>query len=257
MVEPSIIISPRSGSAVHPAGFRMDREAAADINLHVVMAGSVCYQWYDQSLSASSGAMVALPIGLRFCQRDGPLGVGVDLCVVHAQGRGVSPWPERIEVLHSPEHGAENLAIAHALVRAAETWKAGDTQASLEAQGLGQALIMRWYRQQPPVPIADQHWVAPILTLIEERFADPDLQVATLAAAAGLSRAHFSRRFSAAVGYSPARYLQRRRLRHAQHILAHGERVADAAAACGYRDVFHFSRVFKRSKGVPPSRWRR
>ncbi|TVR17664.1 MAG: AraC family transcriptional regulator [Planctomycetota bacterium] len=255
MVTPIISISPRSGSASHAPGFTLDREASADINLHVLLAGSIRYRWPGGSASARVGAMVALPIGLRFRQTDGILGEGVRLSVIHAQARGLPPWPQSIQVRRQAVHQFETMAIARALARAADAWKDGHAGAELEVQGLGQALIMRWYHQQPIKQSPDEHWVAPVLAAIEADFADPSLDVATLAALAKLSRAHFSRRFAIAVGYSPGRYLERRRLRHAQHLLAHGVSVAAAAEACGYRDAFHFSRVFKRCKGVPPSQW--
>ena len=255
MGEVTVIISPRSGSAVHAAGFAMEREASADINLHVILAGSISYRWQGGAVLARFGAMVAIPIGLRFRQVDSPLREGVRLAVVHAKGRGLPPWPDHIQVLHQPAHKTQIVAIAQALARAADAWKDGDPLAESEAQGLGQALIMAWFRQRPIVPVADRHWVAPVLVAVEEGFADPEMDVLAMATVAGLSRAHFSRRFAIAVGHTPARYLERRRLRHAQHLLAHGASVAEAAEASGYRDAFHFSRVFKRRRGVAPSQW--
>ena len=49
---------------------------------------------------------------------------------------------------------------------------------------------------------------------VDARYADP-ITVADLAAAAGLSRAHFSRMFTRTFGESPSAYLQSRRLEHA------------------------------------------
>jgi AraC-like DNA-binding protein len=83
------------------------------------------------------------------------------------------------------------------------------------------------------------------------------LTVAGLAAAAGLSRAHFSVVFARATGLPPRRYLQRSRLLRARELLATGDLpVAAVARAVGFRDAAHFHRVFVREEGLTPDRYR-
>ena len=93
--------------------------------------------------------------------------------------------------------------------------------------------------------------------LIEERYAD-DLSVADLAAAAGLSPWHFSRRFTTWAGRSPNRCLRDRRLQAAMSRLrSSDERVLDLALSCGFTDLAHFNRTFKTMVGCTPSAYRR
>jgi len=56
---------------------------------------------------------------------------------------------------------------------------------------------------------------------------------------------------------SPYQFLTRLRMQHAGRLMLEGElSVKQAAAALGYADPFHFSRVFKSIHRVPPSRFR-
>src|SRR4029453_4660720 len=71
--------------------------------------------------------------------------------------------------------------------------------------------------------------------LVDSRYAEP-ITVNDLAAAAGLSRAHFSRMFTRTFGESPRAYLQTRRLERAAALLRHTDRsVADIWGMVGLR----------------------
>jgi len=92
--------------------------------------------------------------------------------------------------------------------------------------------------------------------LADARYPEP-LTVADLAAAAGLSPAHFSRRFKAAFGESPHQYLLTRRLERAAHLL----RVTDwtVAAVCfavGAQSLGSFTTSFHRVFGLTPLAYR-
>lgn len=99
--------------------------------------------------------------------------------------------------------------------------------------------------------------IARVLQLVETRLAE-HWTVASLARAAGLSRAAFARRFLAEVGVPPLRYLAERRMARAARLLAEGDAsLASIAAEVGYDSEFAFSRAFKRHMGEPPSVYRR
>jgi AraC-like DNA-binding protein len=81
--------------------------------------------------------------------------------------------------------------------------------------------------------------------------------VAALAARAGVSRAHFAKRFTEVMARPPLRYLTERRMELAADLLADPAiGVAEAAAAVGYRDPFAFSTAFKRHRGLSPRAYR-
>jgi AraC-like DNA-binding protein len=92
--------------------------------------------------------------------------------------------------------------------------------------------------------------------LADARYAEP-ITVDDLAAAAGLSRAHFSRMFTRTFGESPRAYLQTRRLERAASLLRHTERpVAEICMMVGLTSVGSFTTSFARVFGLPPAAYR-
>jgi len=92
--------------------------------------------------------------------------------------------------------------------------------------------------------------------LADARYADP-LGVDDMAAAAGLSRAHFSREFRRAFGVSPHVYLLTRRLERAAALLRNTDRsVADICFSVGLQSLGSFTSSFTRTYGVSPTAYR-
>ncbi|WP_316863313.1 AraC family transcriptional regulator [uncultured Cohaesibacter sp.] len=83
---------------------------------------------------------------------------------------------------------------------------------------------------------------------------DRDLSVETLADAAGLSRAHFSRCFASFTGMSPAKYVQHQRMRLAARLLIANRNmsVKEVAILCGIPESNYFSKVFRKTYDVSP-----
>ena len=73
----------------------------------------------------------------------------------------------------------------------------------------------------------------------------------------GLSRAQFFRAFQRSTGYTPARYIQQLRIRHAAALLEAGHTINDVAHMIGYGNSSYFAAVFRRYTGANPSEWRR
>jgi AraC-like DNA-binding protein len=79
-----------------------------------------------------------------------------------------------------------------------------------------------------------------------------------LSNAVGLSRIHFAAQFRAATGYTPNRYIIRRKVAHAQTLLRDpAMSVVDVALLLGFRTQAHFTVVFKSIVGHPPAHWRK
>jgi AraC-like DNA-binding protein len=109
----------------------------------------------------------------------------------------------------------------------------------------------RWWRA------AEDDVVGPALRLIYHHPQHP-WTVANLAAATGVSRAAFARRFTESVGDSPIAFLTSWRLALAADLLRSGEHtLAAIARQVGYATPFAFSSAFKRAYGVSPSAHRR
>ncbi|MGJ0120305.1 AraC family transcriptional regulator [Williamsia sp. MIQD14] len=113
------------------------------------------------------------------------------------------------------------------------------------------AAAPRWYAAQsdPVVGVA--------LRLIHHNVAHP-WTVATLAAAAGMSRSAFSRRFTELVGTAPMTYVTQWRLASAADLFADPARTLESVAhEVGYGSAFALSAAFTRHRGVSPREFRR
>jgi len=83
------------------------------------------------------------------------------------------------------------------------------------------------------------------------------LAMPALARRVGLGYEAFRKAFAARMGCAPAAYRLRRRIEHAQTLLARRDGdLATVAAAVGYADAFAFAKAFRRQVGVAPGRFR-
>lgn len=88
---------------------------------------------------------------------------------------------------------------------------------------------------------------------MDRRYAD-NLDVATIAQRAGVSKYHFIRCFSAEYGQTPAQYLTHRRIERAQDLLrATNLTVTEVCMLVGYTSLGSFSAKFHSLVGETPS----
>ncbi len=93
--------------------------------------------------------------------------------------------------------------------------------------------------------------------LMDRRYAD-DLDLDTIAAAAGVSKYHFVRRFREEFGVTPAHYLTERRIERAQDLLrATNLTVTEICMLVGYASLGSFSSRFRALVGETPSGYQR
>lgn len=91
--------------------------------------------------------------------------------------------------------------------------------------------------------------------LADELLAPPTL--AELAAMTGLSTYQVLRRFEKTYGVPPHAWLVLQRAERARHLIRHGAGLAQAAAASGFSDQSHMTRIFARQFGFTPGAWQR
>lgn len=145
----------------------------------------------------------------------------------------------------------------HRLFGRLDAWAAGDveTLACEEALVAAAGLLLARHasrRVAPPPAPAD-------LRRVRDRLADERLEpptLADLAAMAGLSRFQVLRRFEKTYGLPPHAWLQQQRAERARTLIRAGLPLAEAAAAAGFADQSHLTRVFVRRFGFTPGAWR-
>lgn len=93
--------------------------------------------------------------------------------------------------------------------------------------------------------------------LMIERMGE-DMSLSEPAAACGLSSSYFGRAFKQSMGMPPHRWMLLQRVLHAKSLLRDADRsLSDIAAACGFADQSHFTRVFTGTVGASPGAWRK
>jgi len=116
------------------------------------------------------------------------------------------------------------------------------------------ATIWDWW-QQPRTHTDDA--MAMVVREIQRQPGKP-WDVDSMAGVARLSRAQFSRRFTAHTGRSPKAFVIETRLDLARHLIIETEMsLSEVAEDLGYSDLFFFSRQFKQRYACPPSQLRK
>ena len=130
-------------------------------------------------------------------------------------------------------------------------WECGTPDARMEAHALFYRIAAELSREARPAPELASFLNA--VAFLEQEYANPDLDIPSVCARAGLSESAFRRNFTARYGKPPIKYLTELRLGAAQkHLVATRDSVEAVALACGFRDVKYFSRVCRRYFGCTP-----
>jgi AraC-like DNA-binding protein len=118
-------------------------------------------------------------------------------------------------------------------------------------------LAYRPLKQARGAPPRPNQWLARARAAIDERICDPDLGVASIAEALGVSPRYLQMLFAQS-GVTPSAYITDLRLKLAAERLrlGDGRGVTEVAMAVGFNDLTHFGRVFRRRFGVTPRDYR-
>lgn len=139
----------------------------------------------------------------------------------------------------------------------------------LESNALGESVLARLYSDAVLTPIQPADigsmkgaenraaMLRRVLDHLRVNFAQ-ELTVADVARACHVSTSWLAHAFPEHTGFSPLKHAIHLRLQEACRLLALTDRkVADVAAAVGYKDAFYFSRLFKKHIGLSPDSYRR
>ena len=170
-----------------------------------------------------------------------------------AKGPGISAHATALDAAHGPVWELDPRTPAQRLLLALHE-HARSTQADpLTAAELLHRLVHSLWRQHQQ-PDRCPPALARALATAAERLGDPNLGVADLAAAAGISPAHFARQFQAHHRCSPYAWIINRRLERAMELITTSTVPLSAVARqVGMPSYPHFCHRFRRRFGLSPS----
>lgn len=104
-------------------------------------------------------------------------------------------------------------------------------------------------------PLSGSDHVQAAIKYIQYNYAN-DISVDDIAKSTGISRSHLYRLFVKHVSIAPNEYLIRFRINQACTLMRDKHlNISEAAYSAGFHDQLYFSRIFKKYKGVAPSRY--
>lgn len=135
-----------------------------------------------------------------------------------------------------------------------------DRLACEESLALTSALLLERHASTATPPTSRATAAAEVVQQVRDWLADAPLappSLAQMAALAGLSRYQLLRRFAEAYGLPPHAWLLQQRAERSRHLIRRGASLADAAAASGFADQSHMTRMFARQFGFTPGAWQK
>ena len=236
---PLVLMSLEEGATLKAAGTRHALCAGDIAVLPRRDAWEICFkrEMHAVALSVANAAFHGRKIGslafgqARIVRADG-------LAAVLA--RSLEAAAESLDRLTAPEWTTLSQTLAELLLTLLRQPTAGHADAG--GTSTREALLHRIYQ------------------VIERRLDDPELTLAQVAQAEGISERYLQKLFEN-TGDNFTHYLRQRRLHRTQTELSNpayaSQSVSEIAFRCGFNDAAHFSRTFRESFGMSPREFRR
>ena len=171
--------------------------------------------------------------------------------------RGVPDFEVTRPVLSDPELG-RTLRL---LFDRFQSWEAGRGGSDADILACEESLVAmcglllcRYSTSLPPREVAAD--VRQVRDWLADDLVNPPT-LTDMARAVGLSKYQLLRRFEKVYGVPPHAWLLQQRVERARRLIGSGVNLVDVAAACGFADQSHMTRLFSRQFGFTPGAWRR
>ncbi|NBC69831.1 helix-turn-helix domain-containing protein [Paenibacillus sacheonensis] len=153
------------------------------------------------------------------------------------------------------------IQLRDKLLEMVDSWQRRNPLMQLRAQTLAAEILhtiledhsedLKQTEKSAPQPM---NWIT---SFISFRLSEP-LSVQEMAARANLSPSRFSAKFKEQFGVAPHRYLLRLRIQHAMELLRDPDlAMEEIAAYCGFADIHHFAKTFKKETEATPGAFRK
>jgi AraC family transcriptional regulator len=245
----------RLTEARFPAGLQLASHEHDRASLVVMLAGSMDDVLSGRTRPCPPSTFLVEPPGARHANA---FGTGGGRVLVVQPDAALVETPGLVKGLFGDVHHGTAPAVARLAWRISDELRDPDDVTPMLAAGLAQEMIALVARRDGTHrPSGGPRWLSTVEDLVHQSFARR-IEVAELAASVGVHPVHLGRTFRRYRGVPLGSWIRRLRLEAALARLAGtDDPIADVAAASGFADQSHLTRVMQRGIGVTPAEYRK
>lgn len=232
-----------------PKGYGFQQPNRTEYGVALVLSGSAVYDYGDCRETAVAGDVLFLQKGENYAVQvtsDTPW----EHIVISFKLWEDVPLPFRR--LHKATHTKQ---FEELFVEAVRVYEHGGVGFEWELTAAVYRILALLLQETAKSEHSRYQGVANAAAFIDRHYKEP-LQIETLAKISGYSVSHFSKLFTSLYGVSPLGYIHKVRIGRAKAMLrTEMFTLTEVAEACGFSNVYYFSRVFRKTVGVPPGKY--
>ena len=253
-----------AAESVHADQFRMEWRAHPYYEIHYLLKGRVRYlrRGLSEPIVISSGCFYPVSKGISHRIEDLSQPTLLLLCLssefIEKNPERHLLWQRLCARQHTPIRPdcilCERLYQMLRRIMAEQSSQRPGSQLAIQALS-DQVLISLARTSDRPEGDDNRERVADVIKMMNDSFFEP-WNLDTAARRAHLSRRRFSEIFRSLTGTTFLKKLTLLRLDHADKLLREGtSTIAGVAFSCGFGDLSHFYRTFRKQYGYPPGQW--
>jgi len=231
----------------------MPENTLEGINITYVIEGAARYTVNNETINLEQGDLLVLPKGsvrkavtfndrLMHC-------FSADFILKNSRNMELPlPLPVKTSI-------GRHENIIHLFHELSFTWASKHHGYIMKSRGLFLQILHRFLEiiVYKTGPYTGDYRISRVINFITAHYSE-HITVKMMAEMVNLNSTYFGVLFRQTMGMSLNQYLIHTRVTNAEHMLNSGEyKVGDVAEACGFTDISHFYKQFKRLKGFPPS----
>lgn len=212
------------------------------------ISGTEVYHFNGLKLEAVPGSILYIPKGENYIttlKDDESVVIAVDFDLA---GENPSPFVTRFS-----DHNSLNACFT----KIEAVWKKKDVTCMPECKSLLYRIIELMARQRSRfLPSEKFSKIAGAVDYLHENYLKNDFRLEDLAQRSGISYRYFETLFRQKYGTTPKEYVLSMKIEKAKELLAEGLLIRDIAILLGYRDIYHFGKIFTAKTGYTPTEYR-
>ncbi|UQZ35795.1 AraC family transcriptional regulator [Paenibacillus sp. PK3_47] len=251
-------------------GWEDIRQTVSGHTLYYIYSGEGVFRCEEEELEVEAGTVVYLWPGLPLYMKSSgshPLRMTMLLFDCASLQKTGEEWgiPEPVERLRlpllMPLTGERMRRIAGLFQEAERQWIPGDPVRDARVKSVWHCLVQELHEAAEEEESGSREkGITAALNLLKD-YLDTgfaaELRITELCEQTGFSPVYLRRNFASRYGCSPKEYLGQLRNEHAVRRLRFtDDSVSDIASACGYSDLYQFSKAFKKRNHMSPTEYR-